>query len=98
MECVADTHSDRRVKIGQAVVGAEAAVFLAALPLGTRVVVRRTEDDGFHDALGYLRAVDEQTCTVETRRHGDVVVPLAKVFRVKTVPEPPPRRAPRHTP
>jgi hypothetical protein len=69
-------------------------LFLRSLAPGTRVVVRRREDDGFHDALGYLTAVDAGTCTVETRS-GPVTVPLARVTRAKTVPPPPPRRAPR---
>lgn len=71
--------------------GPAAVALLRALPLGTRVVVRRREDDGFHDALGYLTAVDADTCTVETRR-GPVTVPLALVTRAKTVPPPPERR------
>lgn len=58
------------------------------------MVVRRREDDGFHDALGYLTAVDADTCTVETRG-GPVTVTLVRVTRAKTVPPPPPRRAPR---
>jgi hypothetical protein len=62
------------------------------LPLGTRVVVRRREDDGFHDALGYLIGIDASTCSVETRK-GCVTVLLAKVTRAKTVPPPPERRA-----
>jgi ribosome maturation factor RimP len=74
--------------------GPAAAQFLRSLPLGTRVVVRRHEDDGFHDALGYLTAIDAATCTVDTR-NGSVAVPLAKVTRAKTVPPPPQRRAPR---
>lgn len=81
--------------IGQAAAGEAAVPFLRTLPLGTRVVVRRREADGFHDALGYLRAIDADTATIETRRKGEVVVLLAKVTRVKTVPPPPPRRAPR---
>jgi len=64
---------------------------LRALPLGTRVVVRRREDDGFHDALGDLVAIDEDACTVQTRR-GPVTVPLAKITRAKPVPPPPPPR------
>jgi hypothetical protein len=70
--------------------GPAAVAFLRALAAGTRVVVRRREDDGFHDALGDLIALDDTTCTVETRK-GPVLVPLAKVTRAKTVPPPPPR-------
>lgn len=76
-------------------VGAAAVELLRTLPLGTRVVVRRREDDGFHDALGYLRAIDDATCTVETRSKGLVTVPLATVTRAKTVPPPPFRPRPR---
>lgn len=72
----------------------EAAIhLLRTIPLGTRVVVRRREDDGFHDALGDLLAIDDDTCTVSTRR-GAVTVPLATVTRAKPVPPPP---APRRT-
>jgi hypothetical protein len=66
---------------------------LQALPPGTRVVVRRREDDGYHDALGDLVAIDAESCTIETRR-GPVVVPLAKITRAKPVP-PPPSHLPR---
>ncbi len=75
--------------------GPAAVALLRTLPTGTRVVVRRREDDGFHDALGDLVAIDEHTCTVRTRR-GPVTVPLSTVTRAKPVPPPPPRRAPRH--
>lgn len=74
--------------------GPAAVALLRSLPLGTRVVVRRREDDGFHDALGNLTAIDEATCTVDTRK-GPMTVPLAMVTRAKTVPPPPERRAPR---
>lgn len=72
-------------------VGEAAIQMLRTLPLGTRVVVRRREDDGFHDALGDLVAVDDDTCTVNTRR-GPVTVALATVTRAKPVPPPPPPR------
>ncbi len=75
--------------------GQAAIELLYSLPPGTRVVVRRREADGFHDALGNLVAIDGQTCTVDTRR-GAVTVPLAAVVLAKPVPPPPPRRAPRH--
>lgn len=75
--------------------GPAAAEFLRTLPPGTRVVVRRREADGFHDALGYLQAVDQISYRVETRQ-GSVTLPLSTVVRAKTVPPPPPRRAPRH--
>ncbi|OUM39898.1 ferrous iron transport protein A [Arthrobacter sedimenti] len=70
------------------------SALLAALPLDTRVVVRRRVADGFSDSLGDLVARDETTCTVRTRR-GDDVVLLADVTAAKAVPPPPPRRAPR---
>lgn len=75
--------------------GPAAVAMLRTVPLGTRVVVRRKEGDGFHDALGDLVAIDAETCTVETRR-GAITVPLALVTRAKPVPPPPPRRASRH--
>lgn len=75
--------------------GPAAISFLRTLPIGTRVVVRRREDDGFHDALGYLVAIDAGSCVVDTR-NGEIVVPLIKVTRAKTVPPPPKRRAPEH--
>lgn len=68
--------------------------FLRALPFGTRVVVRRREDDGFHDALGDLVGIDDATYTVATRT-GPVTLPLSTVTHAKTVPPPPPRRAAR---
>jgi len=74
--------------------GLAAVEFLRALPLGTRVVVRRREDDGFHDALGDLVGRDDLTYTVVTRT-GSVTLPLSTVTRAKTVPPPPPRRAAR---
>ena len=71
-----------------------AADRLAALPLGTRVVVRYRIEGGLTDALGELTGRDEASCTVATRR-GDVVVPLDAVSAAKPVPPPPPRRDPR---
>ncbi|HSU70543.1 MAG TPA: hypothetical protein VLI70_03740 [Micrococcaceae bacterium] len=50
------------------------------------------------DVLGFLTAVDEQTCTVQTKS-GDVVVILASVQTAKAVPPAPERRvrrAPEH--
>ncbi|GAA3751638.1 hypothetical protein GCM10022240_01000 [Microbacterium kribbense] len=69
--------------------------FLRECALGTRVTVRRRIDDGFTDALGYLRELSDTACVVETRR-GLVEVPLDAVTAAIRVPEPPPRRAPRH--
>ncbi|WP_026552510.1 hypothetical protein [Arthrobacter sp. H20] len=65
---------------------------LIALPVGTRVVVRYRIDGGLTDALGDLVQVDQDTCTVRTRRQGDVVVRLALVTAAKPVPPPPARR------
>ena len=69
--------------------------FLAAAPLGTRVVVRTRIDGGYTDALGYLRSLDTTTCTVETKR-GLVDLALAEVVAAKEVPPPPPPRPRRH--
>lgn len=74
--------------------GAAAVEFLRELPPGTRVVVRRHEDDGFHDVLGHLVEIGRDACAVETRR-GRVTIALAAVTRAKAVPPPPPRRSPR---
>lgn len=65
---------------------------LTHLPVGTRVVVRYRIDGGLTDALGDLVHVDSVSCTVRTRRHGDVVVNLDLVTAAKPVPPPPPRR------
>ena len=65
--------------------------FLRACPIGTRVTVRRRVDDGWSDALGYLRELTDDACVVETRR-GMVTVPLDVVTHAIRVPEPPPRR------
>ncbi|MBG6179847.1 putative acetyltransferase [Arthrobacter sp. CAN_A1] len=65
---------------------------LIALPVGTRVVVRYRIDGGFTDALGDLVHVDGESCTVRTRRHGDVVIRLDSVTAAKPVPPAPPRR------
>lgn len=70
----------------------DAVEFLRGCPLGTRVTVRRRIDGGWTDALGYLRALDQDECVVETRR-GLVAVPLAEVTHAIRVP-PPPQRAP----
>ncbi len=64
---------------------------LAALALGTRVVVRHRVAGGLTDALGYLRELSTVQCVVETRR-GTVTIYLADVFAAKQVPQQPPRR------
>ncbi|WP_211217890.1 hypothetical protein [Microbacterium luticocti] len=69
--------------------------FLRACELGTRVTVRRRIDGGWSDALGYLRERTDTGCVVETRR-GPVAVPWDAVTHAIRVPEPPPRRGPRH--
>jgi hypothetical protein len=67
---------------------------LQSLAQGTRVVVRYRIDGQLTDALGDLIALDDDSCTVRTRR-GDAVVPLSDVTAAKAVPPAPPRRAPR---
>lgn len=62
--------------------------------LGTRMTVRRRINEGFTDAVGYLRECDDTECVVETRR-GMVTITLSEVSAAKVVPPPPPRRAPR---
>lgn len=59
--------------------------------LGTRVVVRHRVEGGFTDALGYLRALDETTCAVETKR-GLSTVRLDDIVAAKAVPPAPVRR------
>lgn len=71
--------------------------FLAAVGIGTRVVVRYRIEGGMTDALGELVARTDGDCTVRTRR-SDVVIPLPLVVAAKQVPPAPPRRAPRTTP
>jgi len=66
--------------------------FLRSCDPGTRVTVRRRLDDGWTDALGYLREITPEACVIETRR-GLVAVPLDAVSHAIRVPEPPPRRA-----
>lgn len=65
--------------------------FLRSCELGTRVTVRRRLDDGWTDALGYLREIGPEVCLIETRR-GMVTVPLDAVTHAIRVPEPPARR------
>ena len=72
-----------------------AVEFLQQAPLGTRVVVRTRIADGFTDALGYLRSLDETHCTVETKR-GSLSLALAEVVAAKEVPPPPAPRPRRH--
>ncbi|HEU4808243.1 MAG TPA: hypothetical protein VFT01_08270 [Homoserinimonas sp.] len=66
-------------------------------PLGMRMTVRRRINEGFTDAVGYLRECDDTECVVETRR-GMVTITLSEVTAAKVVPPPPPRRAPRFPP
>ncbi|RJU02847.1 hypothetical protein D6T65_01645 [Arthrobacter frigidicola] len=70
------------------------ARLLQSLPQGTRVVVRYRIGAQLTDALGDLIAINDDSCTVRTRR-GDAVVPLSDVTAAKPVPPAPPRRAPR---
>jgi hypothetical protein len=67
--------------------------FLAAAPLGTRVVVRYRIEHGLTDALGELVARSDGGCTVRTRR-SDVRIPLNLVVAAKQVPPAPPPRGP----
>jgi hypothetical protein len=66
----------------------DAARFIAATPIGTRVVVRSRIDGGYTDALGYLRSCDSTECVVETKR-GMTVVSLGDIVLAKVVPPPP---------
>ena len=62
---------------------------LRSIPIGTRVVVRYSlEDGGATDALGYLRARDAEHVVVETKRGPDTVA-LERVIAAKEVPPPP---------
>jgi len=70
---------------------ADPVAFLRSCELGTRVTVRRRIDEGWTDALGYLRELTADACVIETRR-GPVTVPLDAVTHAIRVPEPPPRR------
>ena len=70
---------------------------LRALPLGTRVVIRHRlhgQEHGATDALGELVHIDQEFCTISTRR-GDATVAIADIIAAKQVPPPPPRRRPR---
>ncbi|MFK0005561.1 hypothetical protein ACIQTZ_00760 [Paenarthrobacter sp. NPDC090520] len=71
--------------------------FLLTAEPGTRVVVRYRIEEGLTDALGYLVAVNGNSCTVRTRT-SDVDIPLAMVIAAKQVPPPPPRRSPVNRP
>ena len=71
---------------------AAATRYLRSAPVGTRVVARYRVPGGFTDALGYLRACDDSSCDIDTRR-GVVAVPLADIVAAKQVPEPPARRS-----
>lgn len=65
---------------------------LAAVPLGTRIVLRYRIGDAATDALGDLIVLDTDRCVVRTRR-GDVAIALDDVVAGRPVPPPPPRRA-----
>ncbi|MCI9889283.1 hypothetical protein JT358_12565 [Micrococcales bacterium 31B] len=47
------------------------------------------------DAIGYLRGLDSERVTLETRKHGTVTIERASIVAAKQVPEPPQRRATR---
>lgn len=67
---------------------------LRALPVGTRVSIRRRLVQGFTDALGELVDSDDSGCVVRTRK-GGVRIEWADVVAGKQVPPPPPPRPPR---
>lgn len=71
--------------------------FIRSAALGTRMTVRTRIEDGYTDAVGYLRERDAQHCLIETRR-GMVTIAFADVHLAKEVPPPPPRRPPRAVP
>lgn len=71
--------------------------FLLSVAVGTRVVIRTRIPGGFTDTLGYVRSRSGDRVVVDTRT-GDREVVLAHVVAAKSVPEPPPRRAPRTRP
>lgn len=56
--------------------------------VGDRVVVRRREEDGFYDALGYLLEKTPHYVVIQTRK-GNVTVPANKMVTGKKVPPPP---------
>jgi N-acetylglutamate synthase len=65
---------------------------LQALPVGTRVSIRRRLPDGrATDAVGDMLASDAEGCTVRTRRHGDQRIRWQDVVAGKPVPPPPVR-------
>jgi hypothetical protein len=68
--------------------------FLSGVELGTRIVVRQRQEDGFTDALGILHSRTPHHCVIDTKR-GLVTVALADVVAAKKVPPPPPPRSPR---
>lgn len=76
---------------------ASAARFVSSTELGTRIVVRRRIEDGFSDAVGFLRSCDETECVVETK-HGLVTISLSDIVAAKTVPPSPAPRLPRRPP
>lgn len=55
-------------------------------PLGVRVVVRRTLDEGgYSDSVGELLYCGTDGVTVRTRKHGDVHIPAAKIAVGKVI-------------
>lgn len=65
------------------------------LTVGTRVTARyalpKDHEKKASDALGYIRAVDEETITIETKR-GFARIPRGLITAAKEVPPPPVRR------
>ena len=56
--------------------------------IGDRVVLRRKEEDGFYDALGYLLEKSPHYVVIQTRK-GNIKVPAEKMVTGKKVPPPP---------
>lgn len=71
---------------------ADPVQFIREAELGTRMVVRSRIDEGFTDAVGYLRSLNDTECVVETAR-GRRMITLSAVTAAKAVPPPPPKRA-----
>jgi hypothetical protein len=97
-ERTGDAHfSGTGAEPGRRVAHVNPTEFLTGAPLGIRVVVRTRLDEGYTDALGYLRSCDSTHCTVETKR-GTVQLDLIDVVAAKEVPPAPAPRPRRRSP
>lgn len=67
---------------------------ISASDVGSRVMVRKTDTEGFTDVLGDLLAWSDDTLTIATRR-GNVTVALDTIVAGKRIPPAMPRRRPR---